>query len=154
MQVSEITAPTAGHQDFFTHLVGAFQYQHAPTPPGRSDRTHQPGSTCANNNKVKVLHRRALWRQSTGYAQSCPYSHHPARTPVILFVPRHPGLDPGEGETGNRSRDWPGPSTFNPPGNTLSCAFNLITYTSYYIPTRQFRNKSGYAQKKYVTEGL
>jgi hypothetical protein len=79
MQVGEIAAPTAGHQDFFAHLIGTFQNQHTPPTPGRSDRTQQSGSTCADNNQVWSFHVWALWLETEEYAHRreprCPSLH-------------------------------------------------------------------------------
>src|SRR5690554_7878656 len=52
VQVGEITAATARHQDFLAGLVGVVNHQHLAAAIARGGRTHQPGGTGADDDYV------------------------------------------------------------------------------------------------------
>src|SRR5690554_8087601 len=52
VQISEVTAATAGHQDLLAGLVGVVQHQHLSPAIAGGGRTHQPGGTGADDDYV------------------------------------------------------------------------------------------------------
>src|SRR3546814_1113570 len=59
MQIGEIAATAAGHQDLLADAIGAFDHQHAPPARAGGRCTHQAGGTAADDDHVKMLH--GLW---------------------------------------------------------------------------------------------
>ena len=52
IQVSEVTATTTRHQNFFTGLVGFLQYQNLAPASGCCDSAHETSGTCAEYDDV------------------------------------------------------------------------------------------------------
>src|SRR3546814_20020486 len=55
MQIGEIAATAAGHQDLLADAIGAFDHQHAPPARAGGCCTHQSGGTPADDDPVKML---------------------------------------------------------------------------------------------------
>src|SRR5690554_8002773 len=53
-KIGEIAAPTARHQNLATRTLGMIQHQHALAGITSRKRTHQPGSTGANDYYVRI----------------------------------------------------------------------------------------------------
>src|SRR5262249_44024628 len=55
MNVGEVAAPAAGNQDLLADPLGPLQHRHTTPPLTRLDGAHEPGSTGAENDDVKIL---------------------------------------------------------------------------------------------------
>ena len=60
MQIGEIAASAARHQDLLADLVGTLQHQHATAPAPGHKGTHQAGRTAADNDHIELTHGRSL----------------------------------------------------------------------------------------------
>jgi hypothetical protein len=55
VQVGEVAAPAAGHEDLLAHAVGALEHQHAAAAPAGFDGAHQAGGAGPDDDDVEVV---------------------------------------------------------------------------------------------------
>lgn len=60
IQVREIAATAARHQDFFADPIGAFEYEHVSATPGGRDRAHETRCASPNYQDVGICHGRRI----------------------------------------------------------------------------------------------
>ena len=59
-QIRKIATTTAGHQNFFSNPVGAFEYEHLTATPGGRDRAHETRCASPNYQDVGSCHGRRI----------------------------------------------------------------------------------------------
>ncbi len=55
MQVGEIASSSAGDEDFLAGAFGSLEHGNSASPLSRLQRTHQPSSTAAEDQRVKLM---------------------------------------------------------------------------------------------------